>query len=184
MLLENKEGKTEDGKMKKTFEMQEYGRIPDEALSILYSNMNPQKLSKEDIRLNYGYMFSSVQKHARIWSSICFDRTYRLFGHVAGMRPDCSAVMASDFTYHFIKNVREDHKPTVGFIHFTSKKIAELLAGKSPLFETAWIMLKNLDEQRRWLCFCDPLPRDWIATMEEKDDATIQALIQFEKNWI
>jgi len=169
--------------MPKIFEIKEQNKIPEEALCLLYSNLNPKNLTKEEIQEKYGNLMGAVKKEDSIWGSVYLDRTYNLFGHIVEIRPTRSAIGCTNYSNDFARPVSEDYKPVVGIIHFTSKDIARSAADKSPLFQVMWSLLKDLDEKKRWICFSGPLPENWAKAMEEKDDETLRKFIEKDRKW-
>jgi hypothetical protein len=60
------------------------------------------------------------------------------------------------------KPVPPDYCPGVGILAFRSKETARAMATRSRLFESAWVALKDLNENRHWLVLLDALDQDWV----------------------
>jgi len=165
------------------FEINKYWNLPEEAVNILVANMNPRQLAADEISRKFTRLMIRGGTEKPIWASVCLDKPYRIFGHIAESRPDRLCLAMADFSYELAQPLSDTNRPLAGFIHFMSKDVAKVMAGKSPLFDAAWNLLKDLDEKKQWLCFCDPLPDDWVTEMEKKDDETLTRIIEFHKNW-
>ena len=111
------------------------------------------------------------------WVIIVFGEEYRIAGHLASIRVNKLDFNFTAFSIPKHYSIEEHGVPPVSVISVKSKDVLIELAKKSPLFNSAWELLKSRSEERRWLVFSDPPEKDWIRKTSKKDDALFQELI-------
>ena len=112
------------------------------------------------------------------WAVVLLDRQYRLAGHFCSIRGDRRRLTASDHTLPSGFTPGRDVPPLSFIIAMDKPALAEAAATGSPLLKSAWGMLSDKPERYHWLCISDPLPADWVAENEPKDEALFRSLQQ------
>ena len=101
---------------------------------------------------------------------VLFDRDYSLIGHFLELRGERSDVKCTYCSY------RPDQPPPayppISLVYVPDWEIFATMARGSPLLAGAWSSLSDADHRKRWLCIADPLPEQWVATMEASDRKT------------
>lgn len=110
------------------------------------------------------------------WAIACFDREFRLAGHIASVRSAPTEVTLSAYSLPSEHSVARDGVPPVSILLFSSKAAASRLSTQSPLFEVCWRTLSSLSPSRKWICTVDSPDEKWVAEAEVGDDQLFMEL--------
>lgn len=140
--------------------------IPDEAQEVLGPILGNYNLDPEWYfdRLNGG-------RPPAPWAIACLDREYEIAGHVVSSRPPDARISFTSYKTQ-PRPLPDNYYPGVGPLVFYNKAGLEKAANNSPLFASAWTLLKQCSENKRWLVVLDPLPEEWLSNVLPGDHAS------------
>lgn len=112
------------------------------------------------------------------WALIALDREYNLAGHLKSIKGLSRDMI---FTAYSLSHLRQGEpvKPRFSMLIAFNKEIIGRVAAASPLLASAWDVLNDKAEDKRWLCVSDPLPEAWAHQAEAVDD---DVLAEFERH--
>ncbi len=117
------------------------------------------------------------------WAIALYEKEFRLAGHVVSLRDQRADF---SFTAYSLRNkqpysIEERGVPPVSVLLLNSKTVIEKAAKRSVLFEQAWHLLKDKDEDDHWVCMPSSPLDDWVEKTGQGDDALFLKLVGKEQ---
>lgn len=112
------------------------------------------------------------------WAIIVFSEEYRLAGHLASIRKSTDDFNFSGHGLPSNYSIEENGVPPVSIISIKNKEVLNNIAEKSPLLKSAWELLKDREDNKRWLVFPEPLDKQLLSGLLKGDDELFLKLIK------
>lgn len=112
------------------------------------------------------------------WVTIFLDREYRLLGHVTSVRGYKARIPVTGYSTIDECPIDEDNIPSISILFVRDKTALASAASESPMFHQFWDDMEDLAEDDHWLYFADPLPSDWVKTIESEDDDVVRSILK------
>ena len=104
------------------------------------------------------------------WAIILFGEEYRFAGHLVSIRENQSDFNFTAFSIPKQYSIEEHGVPPVSVINIKNKEVLSYLAIRSPLLKSVWELLKNREDNKRWLIFPDPPKKELLTELSNGDD--------------
>ncbi len=117
-----------------------------------------------------GLSITCRQQKVWPWAIALYPREYRLAGHVVSIRQQKEDFSFGSYSLGKGQFLINDGVPPFSFLLVNRKAALADAAKKSMLFEQAWKLLKDKDENLHWICLPSSPPAKWIDKISEGDD--------------
>ena len=104
------------------------------------------------------------------WAIFVFSEEYRFAGHLVSIRENKTDFCLTAFSIPKQYSIEKHGVPPVSVINIKNKKILRNLSIRSPLFKSTWNLLKNREDDKRWLIFPDPPKKELLTELSNGDD--------------
>ncbi len=138
--------------------------LPEDAAAAVEPILAPYNQSPDWYfdRLNHG-------RPPAPWAVVCFDREYRIAGHIAETRGASRGIAFS--TYRSQPDpMPEDYVPGVGVLLIFDRSALEQCSSRSSVLAQIWDALKECSVDARWLLVMDALSPSWLDVTAQGDD--------------
>lgn len=95
------------------------------------------------------------------WAIVMFEAEYPLAAHFLSIRGDDGQLPFTSWSVG--ARWERPELPPISVIHALSKDAFERAAGRSPMLDGAWEVLKDCDPEGHWSCLAPALDEDWVA---------------------
>ena len=171
LYLLRSEVRKSDGTIESSTLFTEYSNETEEALDNFLSMWNSDAFE----------VFSSLDEAIRRqgiwpWAIALYEKEFRLAGHVVSLRQHRCDFSFSSHSMHnhdvlsLGEHIEENGVPPFSILLINNKKALADAAKKSPLFEQAWLLLKDKEDNAHWVCIASSPPDEWVVKTGAGDD--------------